>query len=269
MGAGIAQVLAQSKKSVVLYDNRADALQKAKSGILKSLEKLESKKLISESATTVIERIIFSGDLKDLGQVECVIEAVTENYEVKTGLFKSLDEKLSSACLFASNTSSIPISRIAAATTRADRFVGMHFMNPVPLMKLVELIPGEKTSVTTLSSIRSLAEEMGKTVVESRDRPGFIVNRILMPMINEACIALEENLATAKDIDEAMKLGTNQPMGPLALADYIGLDTCLFIMGVIYDGLKEDKYKPCALLRKYVDEGKLGKKSGEGFYKYL
>jgi 3-hydroxybutyryl-CoA dehydrogenase len=144
----------------------------------------------------------------------------------------------------------------------------MHFMNPVPLMKLVEMIPGEKTSNATTETIRSLSQEMGKTVVQSRDRPGFIVNRILMPMINEACLALEENLATASDIDVAMKLGTNQPMGPLALADYIGLDTCLFIMGVMYEGLGEEKYKPSSLLKKYVAEAKLGKKSGQGFYKY-
>ena len=268
MGSGIAQVAAQSGKKVFLYDNKSEALQKSKNGILKSLEKLESKKLITEKATDVLARITFTDKIQDLKTAQVVIEAVTENFEVKTSLFKQLDELLASDAILASNTSSIPITRLAAVTKRADKVIGMHFMNPVPLMKLVEMIPGEKTSNATTETIRSLSQEMGKTVVQSRDRPGFIVNRILMPMINEACLALEENLATASDIDIAMKLGTSQPMGPLALADYIGLDTCLFIMGVMYEGLGEEKYKPSSLLKKYVAEAKLGKKSGQGFYKY-
>jgi len=268
MGAGIAQVAAQSKKNVWIFDMRAEALQKAKEGIQKSLEKLESKNLIQEKAADVFKRIQFVENISALSNVDCVIEAVTENFQIKADLFKSVEAVVKANCILASNTSSISITKLAASTKKPEQFIGMHFMNPVPIMKLVEVIPGLATSESTQKSILNLAAEMGKTTVISRDMPGFIVNRILMPMINEACFALQENLASAKDIDEAMKLGTNQPMGPLTLADFIGLDTCLYIMGVLHEGLGDSKYRPAPLLRQYVEAGWLGRKSGRGFYSY-
>ncbi len=268
MGAGIAQVAAQSKKNVWIFDTRIEALQKAKEGIQKSLEKLESKNLIQEKAAEIFKRIQFVENISALAKVDCVVEAVTENFQIKADLLKSVEAVVKADCLLASNTSSISITKLAAATKKPENFIGMHFMNPVPLMKLVEVIPGLATSEATQKSILNLAAEMGKTTVISRDMPGFIVNRILMPMINEACFALQENLASAKDIDEAMKLGTNQPMGPLTLADFIGLDTCLYIMGVLHEGLGDSKYRPAPLLRQYVEAGWLGRKSGRGFYNY-
>lgn len=268
MGAGIAQVAAQSKKNVWIFDMKAEALQKAKEGIQKSLDKLESKNLIQEKAADVFKRIQFVENISALATVDCVIEAVTENFQIKADLFKAVEAVVKPSCLLASNTSSISITKLAAATKKPEQFIGMHFMNPVPIMKLVEVIPGLATSELTQKSILNLAAEMGKTTVISRDMPGFIVNRILMPMINEACFALQENLASAKDIDEAMKLGTNQPMGPLTLADFIGLDTCLYIMGVLHEGLGDSKYRPAPLLRQYVEAGWLGRKSGRGFYSY-
>ncbi len=268
MGSGIAQNLAQIQKSVIVFDVRAEALKKAKDGIQKSLEKLASKNLIQEKPEVVLSRLTFSEDLQTLSKVDCVIEAVTEDFHVKTGLFKEIEKIASKDCIFASNTSSISITKIASTTLRPEKVIGMHFMNPVPIMKLVEMIPGQLTNQETLSSIRALAEEMGKTVVTSKDKAGFIVNRILMPMINEAAFAVQEGLASVEDIDIAMKLGTNQPMGPLALADYIGLDTCLFIMGVMHEGLGDEKYVAAPVLKKYVESGWLGKKSGKGFYTY-
>lgn len=268
MGAGIAQIAAQSKKNVWIFDTRAEALAKAKDGILKSLEKLESKSLIQEKAADIFKRLQFVENIASLSHADCVIEAVTESFQVKAELFKSIEGVVKENTILATNTSSISITKLASATKNPTRFIGMHFMNPVPIMKLVEVIPGLATSEETKKTIFNLAAEMGKTTVESRDMPGFIVNRILMPMINEACFALQENLASAKDIDEAMKLGTNQPMGPLALADFIGLDTCLYIMGVLHEGLGDSKYRPSPLLRQYVEAGWLGKKSGRGFYAY-
>lgn len=268
MGAGIAQVAAQSKKNVWIFDTRAEALTKAKEGILKSLEKLEAKSLIQEKAVAVFARLNFVEKVEALSTVDCVIEAVTENFSVKAELFKQVEKIVKPDTILASNTSSISITKLAAATAKPAQFIGMHFMNPVPIMKLVEVIPGLATSEETKTSILTLASEMGKTTVQSRDMPGFIVNRILMPMINEACFALQENLASAKDIDEAMKLGTNQPMGPLTLADFIGLDTCLYIMGVLHEGLGDSKYRAAPLLRQYVEAGWLGRKTGRGFYSY-
>lgn len=268
MGAGIAQVAAQSKKNVWIFDTRAEALVKAKEGIEKSLSKLESKGLLQEKAADIFKRLQFVENLSPLSQADCVIEAVTENFQVKSELFKAVEAQVKPTAILASNTSSISITKLAGALKKPSQFIGMHFMNPVPIMKLVEVIPGLATSEETKNSILALAAEMGKTTVLSRDMPGFIVNRILMPMINEACFALQESLASAKDIDEAMKLGTNQPMGPLALADFIGLDTCLFIMGVLHEGLGDSKYRPSPLLRQYVEAGWLGRKSGRGFYAY-
>ena len=268
MGAGIAQICAQNTKTVIVYDVARESLEKASKNIQTSLQKLVAKKVINESAGEVFSRIKLTTDLAEIKNVDCVIEAVTENFEVKKNLFQSLDQLLPGNVIFASNTSSIAITRLAETVKRSEKFIGMHFMNPVPLMKLVELIPGEETSAETVSTIRNLAAELGKTVVQSRDRAGFIVNRVLMPMINEAFFALEENLASAGDIDEAMKIGTNQPMGPLALADYIGLDTCLFIMNVMFEGLGKTKYRPAPLLAKLVTEGRLGKKSGHGVFEY-
>ncbi|MEZ4816022.1 MAG: 3-hydroxyacyl-CoA dehydrogenase NAD-binding domain-containing protein [Bdellovibrionota bacterium] len=268
MGAGIAQVAAQSAKNVHIYDTRPEALIKAKEGIQKSLEKLEAKKIIQEKAADVLNRIKFVERLVDIALADIVIEAVTESYQVKSDLFKQVEEVVKAETILASNTSSISITKIASCLKNPSRFIGMHFMNPVPIMKLVEVIPGLATSEETKTNVLALASEMGKVTVESRDMPGFIVNRILMPMINEACFALQENLATAKDIDEAMKLGTNQPMGPLTLADFIGLDTCLYIMGVLHEGLGDSKYRPSPLLRQYVEAGWLGRKTGRGFYSY-
>lgn len=268
MGAGIAQVAAQSKKNVWIFDTRSEALSKAKESVQKSLEKLEAKAVIQEKAAAVFARIKFVEKIEELSSVDCVIEAVTESFQVKAELFKQVEKIVKPGTILASNTSSISITKLAAATAKPENFIGMHFMNPVPLMKLVEVIPGLATSDETKTTTLALAAEMGKTTVESRDMPGFIVNRILMPMINEACFALQENIASAKDIDEAMKLGTNQPMGPLTLADFIGLDTCLYIMGVLHEGLGDSKYRAAPLLRQYVEAGWLGRKSGRGFYSY-
>jgi 3-hydroxybutyryl-CoA dehydrogenase len=234
-------------------------------GIMKLVEK---GKLDENKGKAAFQNLSTSLSITDAKGADAAVEAVTENEELKKKLFRELDAAVQPGGILASNTSSIPITRLAAVTKRPESVIGMHFMNPVPLMQLVELIRGAATSDETYAATRGLAEKMGKTTVTSKDMPGFIVNRILIPMLNEACFALMETLGTAQDIDTAMKLGTNQPMGPLALADFIGLDTCLSIAEVLHKGLGDDKYRPCPLLRQYVDAGWLGKKTGRGFYTY-
>ncbi|MCA9552446.1 MAG: 3-hydroxybutyryl-CoA dehydrogenase [Myxococcales bacterium] len=269
MGAGIAQVAAQSGLKVILADVSAAAVEKGLVGIQKGTDKLVAKGRLSASdQTELLARIQGASELGKLAEADFVVEAIVENEAVKKKVFAEVDGIAKEGVILASNTSSISITRLAAGTSRPDRFIGMHFMNPVPVMKLVEIIPGLQTSEVTLQQTRTLAERFGKVTVQSDDQPGFIVNRILMPMINEAVVALQEGLGTPEDIDAGMKLGTNQPMGPLTLADFIGLDTCLAIMEVLHNGLGDSKYRPAPLLRRYVDAGWLGKKTGRGFYKY-
>jgi len=268
MGAGIAQVAAQNGLEVLLIDVNPEFVQKGLAGVRAQLDKAVGKgKLKSEEAQATVSRLK-AGTPEDARRAQFAVEAVTENEEVKKKVFRSLAEAMPKDAVLATNTSSIPITRIAASVPNPERVIGMHFMNPVPVMQLVEVIRGAQTSDATYAATRALAEKMGKTTVLSKDMPGFIVNRILIPMLNEACFALQEGLASAEDIDTAMKLGTNQPMGPLALADFIGLDTCLSIAEVLHRGLGDDKYRPCPLLRQYVEAGWVGKKSGRGFFKY-
>lgn len=269
MGGGIAQTAAQSGYEVLLSDQTTEFAEKGKSKIASQLKKLVEKGKVTEAETkSLLERIRPVGGIQELASVDLAIEAVSENPELKFKIFKQLDEVCGKDAILASNTSSISITEIAAKTKRPDQVAGMHFMNPVPVMKLVEGIRGIQTSDETFRTVREVAEKMGKTFVEARDFPGFAVNRILMPMINEAVTALHEGVASIEDIDTAMKLGTNQPMGPLTLADFIGLDTCLAIMEVLHNGLGDSKYRPCPLLKQYVAAGWLGKKSGRGFYRY-
>jgi 3-hydroxybutyryl-CoA dehydrogenase len=268
MGAGIAQVAAQSGIDVILIDVAPELVQKGLAGIRGQLDKAVGKgKLKGEEAQATISRLK-AGTLEDARAAQYAVEAVTENEEVKKKVFAGLARAMPQDAVLATNTSSIPITRIATSVPNPERVIGMHFMNPVPLMQLVEIIRGTQTSDATYATTRALAERMGKTTVLSKDMPGFIVNRILIPMLNEACFALQEGLASAEDIDTAMKLGTNVPMGPLALADFIGLDTCLSIAEVLHRGLGEDKYRPAPLLRQYVDAGWLGRKTKRGFYRY-
>jgi 3-hydroxybutyryl-CoA dehydrogenase len=269
MGNGIAQVLAADGFSVRMIDISQGALDKGLTTIAGSCDRLIKKgNLSEEKKKEMLGLIAVSTKNEDFKDCDVVIEAVAENLELKTKLFRELDEICPSHTLLCSNTSSISITKIAAATKRPDKVAGMHFMNPVPLMKLVEGIRGLQTSDETFAAVAALARKIGKTWVEVKDIPGFAVNRILMPMINEAVYTLYEGIASVENIDEAMKLGTNQPMGPLTLADFIGLDTCLAIMQVLHDGLGDTKYRPCPLLVKYVEAGWLGKKTGRGFYKY-
>jgi 3-hydroxybutyryl-CoA dehydrogenase len=270
MGAGIAQVAAQSGYQVIIEDVISAALEKALIAIDKSLGKLFEKKAIEEDPKTIVSRIRSVSSIPDLAKASptLVVEAVNENVELKLRLFSELDQEMPKDCILASNTSSISITKIAAATRRPELVIGMHFFNPVPIMKLVEVISGLATSDATRSTVLEIATQFGKTTVQSKDVPGFIVNRLLFPMINEAVFALSEGLGSAQDIDTGMKLGTNQPMGPLALADFVGLDTCLSIMEVLYKGLGDSKYRPAPLLRQYVDAGWLGKKTKRGFYRY-
>jgi 3-hydroxybutyryl-CoA dehydrogenase len=269
MGQGIAQVAAQTGFSVCIADMNLESAKKGVDRIAAQLSKMVEKQKISrEQADAVLGNLKPVSSLQDLKDCDLIIEAVSENLALKKKIWTELDACAKPSSLFASNTSSISITELAAATKRPAQFAGMHFMNPVPVMKLVEGIRGIQTSDETFSAIRSAAEKMGKTFVVARDMPGFAVNRILMPMINEAVYALYEGIASVEDIDVSMKLGTNQPMGPLTLADFIGLDTCLAIMEVLHEGLGDSKYRPCPLLKQYVTAGWLGKKTGRGFYKY-
>lgn len=269
MGSGIAQVLAAARFSVTVMDLKEDLLQRSKKGIAESCDRLIKKAKMTEAEkSSLLERLKFSTQMEALSSCDMVIEAATENVDLKLKIFGELDRICKPEALLVSNTSSISITKIAAATKRPEKVAGMHFMNPVPIMKLVEGIRGLQTSDATFAAMGSLTKALEKILVESLDRPGFVVNRILMPMINEAIFVLNEGIAKASEIDEAMKLGTNQPMGPLQLADFIGLDTCLAIMNVLFEGLGESKYRPCPLLVKYVEAGWLGKKSGRGFFQY-
>ena len=269
MGAGIAQVALQAGLKVTLADVAREALDKGAERIRGGMAKLVEKgKLDDAKRKAALESLRTTTAIPEVKDVDFAVEAVNENEELKRRIFKDLDQVVRPGGVLATNTSSIPITRVAAVTRRPEAVIGMHFMNPVPVMQLVEIIRGAATSDEAYQATRALAEKMGKTTVVSRDFPGFIVNRILIPMLNEACFALMEGLASAEDIDTAMKLGTNQPMGPLALADFIGLDTCLSIAEVLHRGLGDDKYRPCPLLRQYVEAGWVGKKSGRGFYRY-
>lgn len=253
---------------VILMDVDENLLQRSQKIMDKSLSKLQEKGRLSEDKDAVLDRIRTTTALEDCRDVDFVVEAVFESFDVKKAVIEKLDALLPAHVVITSNTSSISITRLAALTGRADKFMGMHFMNPVPLMKLVELIKGMATSDETYAVVKDLAEKMGKIPVEANDYPGFIANRILIPMINEAVFALMEGVGTVEAIDDVMKLGMNHPMGPLALADLIGLDVVLFIIEVLHDGFKDPKYRPCPLLRKMVDAGYLGRKSGKGFYDY-
>ena len=269
MGNGIAQVASRAGYDVVMRDVSEQFLQRGLQAIDKSLQRDVDKERLNESEKRlIIGRIKTTTQLSELIEASYVIEAITEDQNIKTNLFKELDQIVSPNAILASNTSSISITRLAGATNRPDKVIGMHFMNPVPVMKLVEVIRGLATSNETYERVRQLSETLGKTPLDCQDSPGFVSNRVLMPMINEAIFTLYEGVATRESIDGIMKLGMNHPMGPLTLADFIGLDVCLAILNVLYEGLGDPKYRPCPLLKKYVDAGWLGKKSGRGFYEY-
>ncbi len=268
MGSGIAQVAATSGYDVTCMDVVPAVLDRARTGIGKSVTKLVEKGMLSTEQKSRADAIAFVPDLNAAAKADMIIEAATENPELKFRIFKEMDEAASSAAILASNTSSISITKIAASTGRPDRVIGMHFMNPVPLMKLVEIIRGLATSDETTMTVTDLCKAMGKEAVEANDSPGFISNRILCPMINEAVFVLQERVGTAEAIDTVMKLGMNHPMGPLALADLIGLDVVLSVMEVLQRDLGEDKYRPAPLLRRMVDAGYLGRKTGRGFFEY-
>lgn len=269
MGAGIAQVLAQAGYEVVLNDIKDEFVERGLNGIKKQLEKaVEKGRLEAEAKDKALAAISPSTSYEDAKDVDLVIEAATENREIKLNIFRELDRLAPEHAILATNTSSLSITDIAAVTKRPNKVVGLHFFNPVPVMKLIEINVGLTTDAETVEAMKEVSANLKKTAIEVKDSPGFVVNRILIPMINEAVFVLHEGVSSVEEIDEAMKLGANHPMGPLALADYIGLDTVLAIMNVLYDGYKDPKYRPCQLLRKYVEAGKLGKKTGEGFYKY-
>ena len=267
MGSGIAHVFALAGFPVTLIDVAPAVLDKAMASIAANLERQTKKGAVSEAdAKAALARISPAGALTAAAGADLVVEAVPERFELKKQVFEALDAACAPEAILASNTSSLPITRLASVTRRPAKVVGMHFMNPVPVMKLVELIKGVETSEDTLETVKALTLKLGKTPAASQDYPGFISNRVLMPMINEAVFALMEGVATKEDIDTVMKLGMNHPMGPLQLADFIGLDTCLSILEILHEGLGDPKYRPCPLLRKMVEAGRLGKKAGKGFY---
>ncbi|WP_226642805.1 3-hydroxybutyryl-CoA dehydrogenase [Mesobacillus subterraneus] len=269
MGSGIAQVCAQAGYDVFLNDLKPEFVERGLAGIKKNLNRQVDKgRMTAEQLDVIVGRITSSSDLQDAAKVDLVIEAAVENMDIKAKIFAQLDEIAPEHAILASNTSSLPITEIAAATKRPEKVIGMHFMNPVPVMKLVEIIRGLATADEVYQTIEDITKTLEKVPVEVNDFPGFVSNRILMPMINEAIYTLYEGVATKEAIDEVMKLGMNHPMGPLTLADFIGLDTCLYIMETLHEGFGDDKYRPCPLLRKYVKAGWLGKKSGRGFYTY-
>ncbi|MEH7501161.1 3-hydroxybutyryl-CoA dehydrogenase [Neobacillus drentensis] len=269
MGSGIAQVCAQAGYQVVLNDLKPEFVERGLAGINKILTRnVDKGRLTEEQKQEVLSNLTTSIDLNDASDVDLVIEAAVENMDIKTKIFAQLDEITPAHTILASNTSSLPITEIAAATKRPEKVIGMHFMNPVPVMKLVEIIRGLATADEVYQVIEDMTKTLSKVPVEVNDFPGFVSNRILMPMINEAIYTLYEGVATKEAIDEVMKLGMNHPMGPLTLADFIGLDTCLYIMETLHQGFGDDKYRPCPLLRKYVKAGWLGKKTGRGFYTY-
>lgn len=269
MGSGIAQVCAQAGFDVKLNDMKQEFFERGLGVITKNLSRdVEKGRKTEEEKQAILSRITMSLELQDAADVDIVIEAAVENMEIKQSIFKQLDEIAPKHAILATNTSSLPITEIGAVTKRPQQVIGMHFMNPVPVMKLVEIIRGLATADEVYKAVEEMTRKLDKTPVEVNDFPGFVSNRILLPMINEAIYTLYEGVATKEAIDDVMKLGMNHPMGPLTLADFIGLDTCLYIMEILHEGLGDSKYRPCPLLRKYVAAGWLGKKSGRGFYVY-